>query len=300
MDREQAQFILQSFRPDGADAFDPAFQEALELATEDRKLGEWLANERAQDAAFASMLSEVEIPDDLRDAIFDVLEGKGELVDAIDADFVGALASLRAPDELREEILVAMEVESKIVEIPRRHPVMRTVKWASSAVAVLAVMAVVFVFFFGAGGSAIAGSTPQEIEYSTIQMLESPFFTLDQRNDRPTALYDWLKSQNMPAPKGLPDGLTCLQGVGCRVLEVGDDKTPGSLVCYRKGDKVLHLVTVRSDALDCDEIGGLDCARKLCHGCSKNKGWAMTTWTNEGFTFFLLSKMEVEELASVL
>lgn len=299
MDRERAKFILQSFRPDGADAFDPAFQEALELATEDRELGEWLANERAQDAAFASMLSEVEIPEDLRDAIFDVLEGRGELVDEIDSDFVGALASLRAPDELREEILAAMEVESKVVEMPRRNPFLRTVKWASSAVAVLAVMAVVFVFFFGAGGSAIAGATPQEVQYAAIDMLESPFFTLDLENDRPTALYDWLKSKDMPVPQGLPEGLAGLKGVGCRILEVGDDKSPGSLVCYRKGDKILHLVTVKSDALDCDGLDGMDCAAKHCHDCSKNVGWAMTTWTHEGYSFFLLSKMQSEELVKV-
>ena len=54
MDKEQAKFILQSFRPDGADAQDPDFAEALALAAQDRELGDWLASERAQDAAFAA------------------------------------------------------------------------------------------------------------------------------------------------------------------------------------------------------------------------------------------------------
>ena len=66
MDKERAKFVLQSFRPDGEDVNEPAFAEALELAAKDRELGEWLAAERAQDAAFAAMLSDVEIPEDRR------------------------------------------------------------------------------------------------------------------------------------------------------------------------------------------------------------------------------------------
>ena len=46
MDNQRAQFILQSFRSDGADAHDSDFVVALSLATEDRELGEWLARER--------------------------------------------------------------------------------------------------------------------------------------------------------------------------------------------------------------------------------------------------------------
>jgi len=299
MDRERAKFILQSFRPDGADAKEPAFQEALELATEDRELGEWLAAERAQDAAFAAMLSDVEIPEDLREAIFDVLNGHGEDPRDFDANFVGALASLRVPPRLREEILSAMEVEMKIVEIPRRHPVARTIKWVSSCVALFAMMAVVFVFFFGAGGNAIAGSTPREVEYATIRMLESPFFTLDLENDRPTALYEWLKSQDLPTPEVVPEGLKNLKGVGCRFLEIGDAKSRASLVCYRKGDKMLHLVTMKDEAVDSEGIQGMDYAGEVCHDCDKNDEWVVTQWSNGGFTFFLLSKMEVEELAGV-
>jgi len=302
MDRERAKFILQSFRPDGADAKEPAFQEALELATEDRELGEWLAGERAQDAAFATMLSNVEIPDDLRDAIFNVLNGHGDTEADFDSDFMGALASLRAPERLREEILGAMEVESKIIEIPRRHPIARTLKWASSSVALLAMMAVVFVFFFGAGGNAIAGSTPKEVEHAAIRMLESPFFALDLENDRPAALYEWLKSQDLPAPAVIPQGLKNLKGVGCRFLEIGEAKSRASLVCYRKGDKVLHLVTIKSEAVDFEGMQGMqgmDHAREICRDCDKNDGWAMTRWTNGSYTFFLLSKMEVGELAEV-
>ena len=42
MDREQARFILRSFRPDGADSGNPDFEEALSVATVDGELGAWL------------------------------------------------------------------------------------------------------------------------------------------------------------------------------------------------------------------------------------------------------------------
>ena len=78
MDKEQARFILQSFRPDGADAKDPDFAEALAVAAEDRELGDWLSAERAQDATFAAALGDLSIPEELRDSILSVLEGEGE------------------------------------------------------------------------------------------------------------------------------------------------------------------------------------------------------------------------------
>ena len=74
MDNQRAQFILQSFRSDGADAHDPDFVVALPLAPEDRELGEWLARERGQDVAFAHALSDLKIPEDLRDAVLAMLE----------------------------------------------------------------------------------------------------------------------------------------------------------------------------------------------------------------------------------
>lgn len=300
MDRERAKFILQSFRPDGADARDTAFKEALELAIEDRELGEWLASERSRDAAFASLLADVELPEGLREAIFDVLEGgTDDRPSEFDAEFVWALSSIRAPQRLREEILGAMEVEQKIVEIPRRHPVLRTLKWVSSSVALFAMMAVVFVFFFGAGGNAVAGSTPREVEHSTIRMLESPFFALDLENDRPDALYNWLGMKGMPTPEGIPAGLRDLKCVGCRVLEIGDAKSQASLICYRKNNKVIHLVMMKNDAVDSEKILGLEEARQLCRDCEQNQGWAMTRWTHDGYTYFMLSKMKAGELAEV-
>ena len=70
MDREQAKFILRSFRPDGADVADRDFAEALKLSTEDRELGDWLAKERAFDSVFAEAMAGIDIPKSLRQEIY--------------------------------------------------------------------------------------------------------------------------------------------------------------------------------------------------------------------------------------
>jgi len=297
MDKQRAQFILQSFRPDGADAQDPDFAEALALATEDRELGEWLAHERAQDAAFAHALADLEIPEDLRDAVLAMFGNEeGELTE-FDSGFIGALASVRAPEGLRDQILDAMEVEQKVVPI-RRSP--RIFKWASSAVAVLAVMAVVFVFFGSSGGRALAGSTPGEVEYSAIEMLESPFFSLDLTNDRQAVLYEWLQDKDLPAPEVLPEGLRGLKGVGCKLLEIGEDKHQASLVCYRQeNDTIVHLVMMEKKALKTGDMPEIKAAVGECRDCDKNDEWAVTQWADAEHVFLLLSKMNSSEMKSL-
>jgi len=300
MDKDRAKFILQSFRPDGADADEPAFAEALGLAAKDRELGEWLADERSQDAAFALMLSEVEIPDDLREAIFDVLEGAQDRPAEFDADFVGALAAVRAPEGLRDKILGAMEIEQNIVEMPTKHKrgFLKTFMWTTSAAAVGVAMVVVSLFFAGAGGRALAGTTPREVVHSSIKMMESPFFMLDLQNDRQAALYEYLKDKDLPTPDQLPSGLKDLKGVGCKFLEIGEQKSRASLICYKRNGKVVHLVMMEKKALSSSEMTELKGAVGECRGCEKNDEWAVTSWADAKHAYFLLSMMEPEELAA--
>ena len=301
MDKERAKFVLQSFRPDGGDADEPAFAEALGLAVRDRELGEWLADERAQDAAFAAMLSEVGIPEDLRDAIFNVLEGAQDQPAEFDADFVGALAAVKPPAGLRDQILGAMEVERNVVEMPERHRrgYFRAAMWTTSVAAVIAVVVAVGAFFAGAGGNALAGTTPGELQNSAVKMLEDPLLSLDLENDRQVVLTEWLAERNLPVPRQLPKGLKGVRGIGCKFLEVGEGKSPGSLVCYLKDGKQYHLVMVRLDALDAQALARLEKAGALCYNCPKNPGWSFTRWTDREHGYFLLGKMEAGQLASV-
>lgn len=56
MNRQEAQFMLQAYRPGGEDASAPCFQEALELVQRDPELARWLANEQALDARISAKL----------------------------------------------------------------------------------------------------------------------------------------------------------------------------------------------------------------------------------------------------
>lgn len=69
MDKQEARLLLQSYRPDGRDAGDPAFAEALALARQDPELGDWFRRECELDTAIAAKLAATEVPADLRQTI---------------------------------------------------------------------------------------------------------------------------------------------------------------------------------------------------------------------------------------
>jgi hypothetical protein len=62
MNREEAQFILNAYRPNGEDAHDPQFEEALALVRKDPDLARWFAGEQALDAAIAERIHSVSPP----------------------------------------------------------------------------------------------------------------------------------------------------------------------------------------------------------------------------------------------
>ena len=69
MNTQQAKFILQGYRPNGADAGDTTFAEALEQVKLDPVLGQWLAREQSLDRAISAKLTEVPAPAGLRESI---------------------------------------------------------------------------------------------------------------------------------------------------------------------------------------------------------------------------------------
>ena len=66
---QDAKFILQAYRPNGEDANDPQFAEALKLAKKDPELAKWFAEQLAFDAAASQALKELDSPPQLRDSI---------------------------------------------------------------------------------------------------------------------------------------------------------------------------------------------------------------------------------------
>jgi hypothetical protein len=65
MNREEAQFVLHAYRPNGEDAHDPQFADSLALVRTDPELARWFAREQALDAAIAGRIRSMLPPPEL-------------------------------------------------------------------------------------------------------------------------------------------------------------------------------------------------------------------------------------------
>lgn len=69
MNNVEAKFILQGYRPDGADAGDTTFSAALEQTRTDPALHDWFVREQTFDRAISAKLGQIQPPAGLREAI---------------------------------------------------------------------------------------------------------------------------------------------------------------------------------------------------------------------------------------
>jgi hypothetical protein len=296
MDNEKAKFILRNFRPDGADANDPDFAEALKLAMESRELGEWLASERAFDSAFSSALNSVSLPRDLREDILSCLAAeRGDFPQAeslSDASWIGALATIQPPASLRNEVLMAMERTAKAAPAKKKASILRR-----TLIPLAAAAGIALAFFIAdpMRPKAIAGAPPIPVEAlqpSFADAYKSPFFRLDKKGSESTTLVQYMKQEGLPIPLALPSGLQKLSGVGCRELVIRGKR--GSLFCFRADKGVIHLVIFRRE----DVLGELP---PMEHPTFSKEGkWASARWEHGENACFVMSKTEPETLAALL
>ncbi len=294
MDKEQARFILRSFRPDGADAGDPEFAEALKLALENRELGEWLASERAFDAAFADALASVNLPENLREDILACLAvERGDFPqaeDATDAAWIGALASIQPPAHLRSDILSAME-RTVVVE-PVAKGKISIFRRAAFPLAAAAGIALAFLATrSGESPSLTANKIPIEtVQAGFFKTFGSPFFDLEAKNPQHPVLIKHLQDKGLPSPSILPVGLQNIAGIGCRELIV--DGKRGSLICFkRSANGLVHLVIFRRE----DLVGNFP---KITQPeFTKSGEWVTARWQDDKNVFLLMQKGEDEKLS---
>ena len=76
MTKERAKECLSAFRAYTAEALDPTLREALELATRDSELGDWLLRHQEFDEIFIEKLSSICPPEGLKENILRLLEAK--------------------------------------------------------------------------------------------------------------------------------------------------------------------------------------------------------------------------------
>ncbi len=295
MDKEQAKFILRSFRPDGADVNDRDFASALTLAAEDRELGEWLAHERAFDAAFACALSSISLPERLRENILGSLAAeRGDFPqarDEHDCAVIGALAAIEPPPALRDAIIAAMD---RTVKAP---PANLTPFWKRFSIPLAAAAGVALAFFLNRESSppplANSGPLPVDVvQAGFIRTFESPLFSLDETREDHQVLIANLKSRKLPCPGCLPPGLQNVKGVGCRELVI--DGKRGSLICFDERDAgVVHLVIFRRE----DVSGPLpprDSPLFAKSGC-----WSAARWEDQNNVFILIGNTDLDKLAAL-
>lgn len=301
MDKEQARFILRSFRPDGADAEDPDFAEALKLATENRELGEWLASERAFDASFAEALGAVDLPETLRDDIMACLAAERgdfpQAEDANDAAWIGALASIQPPAALRDQVLAAMDRT-----ISLEVPVARKISLFRRAAIPLAAAAGIALAFLATRPAQSVAQTPalaiEVVQAGFFRTLESPTFALEEKREDPEALMVYLREKGLPCPDCppcpgcLPHAFLEFEGIGCRELVI--DGKHGSLLCFKTGkDGIVHLVIFRRD-----DVSGEFPGKANPHFTQEGR-WSSARWEKDGNVYLVIGNCKVGKLESL-
>ncbi|MES2438993.1 MAG: hypothetical protein V4584_07995 [Verrucomicrobiota bacterium] len=253
MDKEQARFILCSFRPDGADVSDPDFAEALKIAMENRELGEWLARERAFDSTFAKALGSVDLPENLREDIIACLAGERSdfppVQDSNDAAWIGALASIQPPANMREQLLAAMDrTAAEVVTKPEISLFRRF----AVPLAAAAGIALAFLVTRRSEPTVFAKTVGIDaVQAGFVRSYESPFFHLEEKRDNKQVLIRHLQERKLPCPGCLPPGLEKLKSIGCRKLVI--DGKSGSLLCFKVGESgVVHVVIFRREDISGD------------------------------------------------
>lgn len=294
MDKEQARFILGSFRPDGADVNDRDFAAALAMAMENRELGEWLARERAVDAAFAQALASIALPENLRDDILGCLAGEPrdfpQAQDARDAALIGAMASIHPPPALREQVIAAME-HTAASAMPARSAKRRFALPLAAAAGV----AIAFLLTLDKSPQNTTQSGPVSVDVvqaGFIHTFESPIFSLDEQREDHQALLANLKSRKLPCPGCLPPGLTRVKAIGCRELVI--DGKAGSLICFDEHENgTVHLVIFRRE----DVCGSLP--QRDHPEFAKQGQWAAARWMDDRNVFILIGNTDLNKLAAL-
>ncbi len=295
MDKEQARFILRSFRPDGADAADPEFTEALALAMGNRDLGEWLAGERALDSAFTEALGSVNLPDTLREDIFACLASERvdfpQAENAHDRLWIEAFATIQPPAVLRDRVLAAMDLTAG-TQNPVRKPIPFFRRYG---IPVAAVAGVALAFLMARPTVTTRAKGPvaiDTVQAGFMKTYESPFFHLEEKRDNKQVLIRHLQERQLPCPGCLPPGLEQLKSIGCRKLEI-DGKT-GSLLCFRLGqDGIVHMVIFRRE-----DVSGIFPAMENPEFVRSGE-WTSARWENGGKVFLMMSETAGSRMADL-
>lgn len=202
MNNREAQFVLSAYRPDGQDASDPQFADALEQARRDPALGEWLEQEQQCDRLIAERL-----------------------------------ASVMPPRELRHAILAG----GKISRRPAAWAKPWVMALAACAVVLLGVGVLWQQQVPNSRHSTLNSQPPLALwQREALNFLENdPKLDHEAKDSR--QLVSWLEAEDAAAPAAMPPSLRDLLAAGCKILDVRGRQV-SVLCFHRPGGGLVHLV----------------------------------------------------------
>lgn len=235
MNNEIAREILSAYRPNGADAGDPRFADALGQCKNDPGLSKWLQGERSLDQDIAAVLQGLAVP-------------------------LGAKASLLATAEVTQTNVI-------------RHFFRRAQFGAIAAGLAIGIAAAIWSLQTKTTSSdslpLLAGKCPSSQLVAWIDGLQS----LDYSGNTSGEVVGWLANTDGPIPRVLPAGLDVGSVSGCKVFH-REDGQPVTLICFMSRGELVHFFTweAGSDGDDSSDAEPTWFSRATWNGASWREG----------------------------
>jgi len=210
MTNKDASFVLGACRPNGADATDPEFAEALVQAGHDPALKAWFDEQRRTDTAIAARLKSVPVPADLRSRIL-----------------TGGKVSRPQPWFSTRHFWAIAAMITVFVGLASWYTGMRRASNVSGQLA----------------GTPRPASEFQDQAMATLSQLVAGKTTFDAQSPKVADLQQWLHARGAPVAANLPASVQQLASLGCKTISWNGHSA--SLICFHgPNGELVHLAMV--------------------------------------------------------
>jgi hypothetical protein len=211
MDNDSAKLILQAYRPNGADAGDPFFEEALKQARLDPDLGQWFAAQQAFDLRIGDAINAIVVPPGLREAIIRTQK-------------------------------IARPLNSRLFNSGRRQAVLALA--ACLVMLLIATGLVAIVHFQRTSETPTLGEMTEKV----LDLKRHDQISLGTMNTDPEKLRAWLAVRGAPSTFVIPRGLIGVPALGCQSYRIENVKV--SLICFTLAPgHIVHLFIIDRGAI---------------------------------------------------
>jgi len=268
---DEAKTILQSYRPNEADAGDPVFAEALKLAQDDRELRGWFERQQRFDRALSRQMSHVAPPRELRDRILKAAASEGGGTSALRPETSGEPAIASADDQAQS----------------------KPAWWRSAGTRWLAVAAAVALLL----GAGVAVFQPKKIPVAQSALAAIAIEDAEDGSkhlNHSAQATELRKKMNQPTTKLadlLPIDYDSLHENGCRTVKVEGREVVE--FCFRRNGAGHHWYIARRD--DFPKV-----AAPAVPEVTKEKGASIATWADETHVYVLVTKPDANAFEKML